>query len=59
MRLKGRRKKRADPFFKGQKVSSFTECTGLMPALPENEAQDEAYASLYAIHDEPPKGETE
>jgi len=33
-----------------QTVASATECTGLMPALPENEAQDEAEATLYGIH---------
>ena len=32
-------------------VASATECTGLMPALPEDEAQDAAEAELYGIHD--------
>ena len=32
-------------------VASNMECTGLMPALPENDAQDEAEAALYGIHD--------
>lgn len=31
-------------------VASATECTGLMPALPRDEAQDEAEAALYGIH---------
>ena len=31
-------------------AASFTECTGLMPALPADEAQDEALTSLYAVH---------
>lgn len=39
-----------DPFYNIQKVGSFNECTGLMPTLPEDEASDEALASLYAIH---------
>lgn len=34
-----------------QSVASSTECTGLMPALPEDDAQDEAEAALYGIHD--------
>ena len=34
-----------------QAVASATECTGLMPALPEDEAQDAAEAELYGIHD--------
>ena len=39
-----------------QVVASSTECTGLMPALRADEAQDEAEAALYGIHsakDEP------
>ena len=32
-------------------VASFTECTGLVPALPLNDpAADEDLARLYAIH---------
>ena len=31
-------------------VASATECTGLMPALPEDMAEDESRAALYAIH---------
>lgn len=31
-------------------VVSATECTGLMPALPQNESEDEHSAELYAIH---------
>jgi hypothetical protein len=27
-----------------------TECTGLMPALPDDAAQDAAEAALYGIH---------
>lgn len=34
-----------------QLVASATECTGLMPALPADEAQDAAEAALYGIHD--------
>ncbi len=30
-------------------VASATECTGLMPALPETESEDEASASLYGV----------
>lgn len=31
-------------------VASATECTGLIPALPQDESQDEHSAALYAIH---------
>lgn len=37
-----------------ERVASATECTGLMPALPEDEAGDEAEAALYGVH--PAKG---
>ena len=30
-------------------VVSATECTGLMPALPEDDASDEASAALYNV----------
>lgn len=39
-----------EPFFEIEDVASYTECTGLMPALPKDEAQDINYAELYAIH---------
>ena len=31
-------------------VASATECTGLMPALPQDESQDVNSARLYGIH---------
>lgn len=31
-------------------VASFTECTGLMPALTLDEAENEDVARLYAVH---------
>lgn len=39
-----------EPFYETEDVASLTECTGLMPALPKDEAQDVNYAELYAIH---------
>ena len=33
-----------------ENIASATECTGLMPALPEDEAQADAEAALYDIH---------
>ncbi len=33
-----------------QIAASSTECTGLMPALPRNEAEDQSSAALYGIH---------
>lgn len=41
---------RENPFYEVQDVASYTECTGLMPALPRSEEQDENLASLYAVH---------
>jgi len=39
-----------DPIFKAQEVSSATECTGLMPAQIETDAEGEELADLGAIH---------
>ena len=44
------RRRRGSAAEKAQVVASGTECTGLMPALPQDEAQDEAEAALYGIH---------
>lgn len=43
-------KKNRETFETTQDVASVTECTGLMPALPKDEAQDIHYAGLYGIH---------
>ena len=41
----------ADEAFHAERdVQSATECTGLMPALPQNQSQDVNSAALYAIH---------
>ena len=42
-----------DPFYNISKVSSTTECTGLVPAGIVDDEESEAYGELYAIH--PPK----
>ena len=42
-----------NPFDEHENVASATECTGLMAALPENMAEDESRAELYAIHSAP------
>ena len=50
------RRRRGNAAGEAQVIASTTECTGLMPALPADEAQDEAEAALYGIHsakDEP------
>jgi hypothetical protein len=52
--LKGIRKRKQNPFFEVNKVASATECTGLIPSLPQSDEEDENYASLYATHDQPP-----
>lgn len=31
-------------------VASATECTGLIPALPRDDAEADEAASLYAVH---------
>ena len=41
----------SNPFEGTETVASATECTGLMPALPQNEESDARSAALYAIHD--------
>lgn len=33
-----------------ERVASATECTGLMPALPQNPVQGAVAAKLYGIH---------
>lgn len=45
-----------NPYYEPDKVASATECTGLMPSMPQNEDEDESYASLYATHDQPVDG---
>ena len=54
--MKGVRKRRMNPFYELSKVASATECTGLMPSLPQGEEEDENYAELYATHDQKPDG---
>ena len=34
-------------------TSSATDCTGLMPALPEDAQQEEAYEQLYPTRQQP------
>lgn len=41
---------RRDPFEDVENVVSAAECTGLMPVLPQTEAEDDNYAALYATH---------
>ena len=42
--------KEKNPFNGTEQVASLTECTGLMPALPQDQQQDVSSAALYAIH---------
>lgn len=37
-------------FYDIEKIASSTECTGLIPSLPDTEEQDDNYRHLYAIH---------
>lgn len=43
-----------DPLEDMMDVASATECTGLMPTPPANEAEAESYTELYPIP-QPPK----
>ncbi len=43
-----------DPLEEMMDVASATECTGLIPAPPANEAEAESYTELYPIP-QPPK----
>lgn len=38
-----------ETFLGTHNISSVTECTGLIPAAPENEAEAESYAKLYRV----------
>lgn len=39
----------SDLFFEIDSVSSATECTGLMPTPPANQAEADFYTDLYAV----------
>ena len=43
-------KDRQDTFGEGETIASSTECTGLMPALPQNMEEDRDMAEMYRIH---------
>ncbi|MBQ8537136.1 MAG: hypothetical protein IJ461_07035 [Clostridia bacterium] len=45
-----------DPIYDIEKIASATECTGLIPAQVEDEAEVENYAELYAVHPVKPRG---
>ncbi len=40
----------ADAAIEPEDVASATECTGLLPALPADDAGQRACAALYAVH---------
>ena len=48
--MKERQRRAGAVSIDAEDVASATECTGLMPALPRSDAEDEAEASLYGIH---------
>ena len=48
--MKAKRRRANDATGEMPVVASATECTGLMPFLPEGEAQNAAEAALYGIH---------
>ena len=43
-------RKREVPQAEVEDVASVTDCTGLMPALPADDEEADAIASLYAVH---------
>jgi hypothetical protein len=49
--MKAKRRRVKDATGEMPVVASATECTGLMPALPDNGVQDAAEAALYDIHE--------
>ncbi|MBP3655175.1 MAG: hypothetical protein J6K32_00590 [Clostridia bacterium] len=51
------RQETADESFHSRKeITSFTECTGLMQHVPEDEGEAHALSSLYGIHTVKPQG---
>ena len=48
--MKKKQKPDAEAIRETEEVASATECTGLMPALPRDDAEDENASALYAIH---------
>ena len=48
--MKAKRRRVNDAVSEEPAVASATECTGLMPALPDDAAQDAAEAALYGIY---------
>ncbi len=53
MKKKPTDRKRPDvPYLDESPVASATECTGLMPALPEGAQSQANLAKLYSIHKE-------
>ena len=49
--MKKKWKREDDPFYNLEKVASAAECTGLKPAPPQSEQEDNSLSALYAIHD--------
>lgn len=52
--MKQNKAKKRDPFYDLQTTTSATECTGLIPAGLEDEAEAESYSELYSIHRQSP-----
>jgi len=48
--VKAKKRPQGDAVREAETVASATECTGLMPALPRDDAEDENASALYAIH---------
>ena len=48
--MKAKKRTDAGIIREAEEVASATECTGLMPALPRDDAEDENASALYAIH---------
>ena len=55
--MKTVRNREADTFRETEDVASSTECTGLIPALPLDNCEDQSLSALYGVRSAPGDGE--
>ena len=51
MRSKPRKRKTRPEGIGAENIASAGECTGLVPALPETDAEEERLTDLYRVHE--------
>lgn len=51
--MKTARNREMDTFRETEDVASNTECTGLIPALPLDNCEDQSLSALYGVHSAP------